>query len=292
MPRPFRYQWNGRSMRGPYVVSLIIQRLNMTQPMPLQRLLTIMKTLRDPQVGCPWDRKQTFATIAPYTLEETYEVLDAIERQDYAELRDELGDLLFQVVFYAQIGQEQGLFDFDQVCNAISDKLERRHPHIFGEAEAADSAEVSVRWEQLKAGERAEKALHSALDDIPNALPALMKAHKIQKRCASVGFDWNTLGPVVGKVYEELDEVMHEAQQAVVDEQKLEEEIGDLLFATVNLSRHLGHKAEKALQVANRKFERRFRQVEEIVQSRGLTMQEATLEQMEEAWQQVKRLEN
>lgn len=279
-------------MRRPYVVSLIIQRLNMTQPMPLQRLLTIMKTLRDPQVGCPWDRKQTFATIAPYTLEETYEVLDAIERQDYAELRDELGDLLFQVVFYAQMGQEQGLFDFDQVCNAISDKLERRHPHIFGEAEAADSAAVSARWEQLKAGERAEKALHSALDDIPNALPALMKAHKIQKRCAAVGFDWNTLGPVVGKVYEELDEVMHEAQQAVVDEQKLEEEIGDLLFATVNLSRHLGHKAEKALQVANRKFERRFRQVEEIVQSRGLTMQEATLEQMEEAWQQVKRLEN
>lgn len=279
-------------MRRPYVVSLIIQRLNMTQPMPLQRLLTIMKTLRDPQVGCPWDRKQTFATIAPYTLEETYEVLDAIERQDYADLRDELGDLLFQVVFYAQMGQEQGLFDFDQVCNAISDKLERRHPHIFGEAEAADSAAVSARWEQLKAGERAEKALHSALDDIPNALPALMKAHKIQKRCAAVGFDWNTLGPVVGKVYEELDEVMHEAQQAVVDEQKLEEEIGDLLFATVNLSRHLGHKAEKALQVANRKFERRFRQVEEIVQSRGLTMQEATLEQMEEAWQQVKRLEN
>jgi ATP diphosphatase len=279
-------------MWRPYVVSLIIQRLNMTQPMPLQRLLTIMKTLRDPQVGCPWDRKQTFATIAPYTLEETYEVLDAIERQDYADLRDELGDLLFQVVFYAQMGQEQGLFDFDQVCNAISDKLERRHPHIFGEAEAADSAAVSARWEQLKAGERAEKALHSALDDIPNALPALMKAHKIQKRCAAVGFDWNTLGPVVGKVYEELDEVMHEAQQAVVDEQKLEEEIGDLLFATVNLSRHLGHKAEKALQVANRKFERRFRQVEEIVQSRGLTMQEATLEQMEEAWQQVKRLEN
>lgn len=279
-------------MQRPYVVSLIIQRLNMTQPMPLQRLLTIMKTLRDPQVGCPWDRKQTFATIAPYTLEETYEVLDAIERQDYADLRDELGDLLFQVVFYAQMGQEQGLFDFDQVCNAISDKLERRHPHIFGEAEAADSAAVSARWEQLKAGERAEKALHSALDDIPNALPALMKAHKIQKRCAAVGFDWNTLGPVVGKVYEELDEVMHEAQQAVVDEQKLEEEIGDLLFATVNLSRHLGHKAEKALQVANRKFERRFRQVEEIVQSRGLTMQEATLEQMEEAWQQVKRLEN
>lgn len=263
----------------------------MTQFTPLQRLLTIMKTLRDPQVGCSWDRQQTFATIAPYTLEETYEVLDAIARQDYADLRDELGDLLFQVVFYAQMGQEQGLFNFDQVCHAISDKLERRHPHIFAGADTAGSEAVAVRWEQLKADERAEKALHSALDDIPSALPALMKADKIQKRCATVGFDWNTLGPVLDKVYEELDEVMYEAQQAVVDEQKLEEEIGDLLFATVNLSRHLGHKAEQALQVANRKFERRFRQVEEIVQQRGLKMVEATLEQMEEAWQQVKSRE-
>ncbi|AHG21236.1 nucleoside triphosphate hydrolase [Chania multitudinisentens RB-25] len=263
----------------------------MTQSTSLQRLLTIMKTLRDPQSGCPWDRKQTFATIAPYTLEETYEVLDAIERQDYADLRDELGDLLFQVVFYAQMGQEQGLFDFEQICDAISAKLERRHPHIFGTADVADSAAVSARWEQLKADERAEKALYSVLDDIPNALPALMKAHKIQKRCATVGFDWDTLGPVLGKVYEELDEVMHEAQQAVVDEQKLEEEIGDLLFATVNLSRHLGHKAENALQVANRKFERRFRQVEEIMQQRGLQMKNATLEQMETAWQQVKQQE-
>lgn len=266
----------------------------MTHSPPLQRLLNIMKTLRDPQNGCSWDRKQTFATIAPYTLEETYEVLDAIERQDYADLRDELGDLLFQVVFYAQLGQEQRLFDFDEVCNAISDKLERRHPHIFGDADAdaAGSAAVSARWEQLKAGERAEKALHSALDDIPQSLPALMKAHKIQKRCAAVGFDWHTVGPVLDKVYEEIDEVMHEAQQVVVDEQKLEEEIGDLLFATVNLSRHLGHQAENALQAANRKFERRFRQVEDIVKQRGLSMEGASLKQMEEAWQQVKRQEN
>ncbi|BEM12282.1 nucleoside triphosphate pyrophosphohydrolase [Serratia marcescens] len=261
----------------------------MTQSTPLQRLLNIMKTLRDPQLGCSWDRKQTFATIAPYTLEETYEVLDAIERQDYADLRDELGDLLFQVVFYAQMGQEQGLFDFDEVCTAISDKLERRHPHIFGDAKGGDSEAVEARWEQLKAGERAEKALHSVLDDIPQAL---MKAQKIQKRCASVGFDWNTLGPVLDKVYEEIDEVMHEARQAVVDERKLEEEIGDLLFATVNLSRHLGHKAENALQAANRKFERRFREVEAIVQQRGLRLEDATLEQMEDAWQQVKRKES
>ncbi|MGG4626965.1 nucleoside triphosphate pyrophosphohydrolase [Serratia odorifera] len=264
----------------------------MTQPIALQRLLTIMKTLRDPDSGCPWDRQQTFASIAPYTLEETYEVLDAIARRDYADLRDELGDLLFQVVFYAQMGQEQGLFDFNDLCNAISDKLERRHPHIFGDAVARDVGAVAARWEQLKAGERAEKAFHSVLDDIPTALPALMKAHKIQKRCASVGFDWHTLGPVLDKVYEEIDEVMHEAQQAVVDPQKLEEEIGDLLFATVNLSRHLGHKAETALQAANRKFERRFRQVESLIAQQGLTTEEATLEQMEQAWQQVKKAEN
>lgn len=260
----------------------------MTSSPPLQRLLNIMTTLRHPQAGCSWDRQQTFATLAPYTLEETYEVLDAIERQDYADLRDELGDVLFQVVFYAQMGQEQGLFNFDEVCNAISDKLERRHPHIFG----ADSENVAARWEQLKADERAEKALYSALDDIPQALLALMKAHKIQKRCAAVGFDWNTLAPVLDKVYEEIDEVMHEARQAVVDEQKLEEEIGDLLFATVNLARHLGHKAENALQVANRKFERRFRQVEEITRQQGLRLEEATQEQKEAAWQQVKRQEN
>lgn len=161
----------------------------------------------------------------------------------------------------------------------------------FSVTPRGDSEAVAARWEQLKAGERAEKALHSVLDDIPQALPALMKAHKIQKRCASVGFDWNTLGPVLDKVYEEIDEVMHEARQAVVDESKLEEEIGDLLFATVNLSRHLGHKAENALQAANRKFERRFRQVEAIVQQRGLRLEDATLEQMEDAWQQVKKSE-
>ncbi|WP_411706126.1 nucleoside triphosphate pyrophosphohydrolase [Edaphovirga cremea] len=255
----------------------------------LQRLLTIMKTLRDPQTGCPWDRKQTFATIAPYTLEETYEVLDAIQREDYADLRDELGDLLFQVVFYAQMGSEQGLFDFDQVCNAISDKLERRHPHIFATELQVSSDEALSKWEQAKSQERADKALFSALDDIPQTLPALMKAHKIQKRCAAVGFDWDTLGPVLGKVYEEIDEVMHEATQAVVDEEKLGEEIGDLLFATVNLSRHLGHKAEDALQAANRKFERRFRRVEELVAQAGMTMNDATLEQMEVFWQQVKK---
>ncbi|MBW7981948.1 nucleoside triphosphate pyrophosphohydrolase [Enterobacillus tribolii] len=263
----------------------------MTIP-PMQRLLTIMQTLRDPERGCPWDVKQTFATIAPYTLEETYEVLDAIAREDFGDLRDELGDLLFQVVFYAQMAQEQGRFTFDDICNAISDKLERRHPHVFA-AEHHETAEASLaRWEQRKAEERAEKSMHSALDDIPAALPALMRAYKIQKRCAAVGFDWDTLGPVLGKVYEEIDEVMDEARQAVVDEEKLGEEIGDLLFATVNLSRHLGHKAENALQAANRKFERRFRAVEEAVRASGKTLEESSLEEMEAFWQQVKKSEN
>ncbi|TPV22656.1 nucleoside triphosphate pyrophosphohydrolase [Pantoea anthophila] len=254
----------------------------------IERLLGIMKTLRDPEHGCPWDREQTFATIAPYTLEETYEVLDAIQREDFSDLRGELGDLLFQVVFYAQMASEADRFNFEDVCHAISDKLERRHPHIFGEATAETSTEVLKNWETIKSAERAEKAQHSALDDIPKALPALMRAHKIQKRCHNVGFDWTTLGPVVAKVHEEIDEVMHEAQQSVVDSEKLEEEIGDLLFATVNLSRHLGSKAETALQKANDKFERRFRAVEAIIAAQGLSMPGATLEQMEAAWQQVK----
>jgi ATP diphosphatase len=257
----------------------------------IDRLLGIMKRLRDPQTGCPWDREQTFATIAPYTLEETYEVLDAINREDFDDLRGELGDLLFQVVFYAQMAQEEGRFNFDDICAAISDKLERRHPHIFADGEAGSSREVLAKWEQIKTAERAEKEQHSALDDIPEALPALMRAHKIQKRCSSVGFDWTSLGPVLDKVHEEIDEVMHEAQQAVIDEAKLEEEVGDLLFATVNLARHLGSKAEVALQKANRKFERRFREVESIIAAQGLEMTEATLDQMENAWQQVKRQE-
>ena len=242
----------------------------------IDRLLGIMQRLRDPENGCPWDKEQTFATIAPYTLEETYEVLDAIAREDFDDLRGELGDLLFQVVFYAQMAQEEGRFNFDDICAAISDKLERRHPHVFADVSASNSTEVLTRWEQIKTEERAEKAQHSALDDIPRSLPALMRAQKIQKRCSNVGFDWKTLGPVVDKVYEEIDEVMFEAKQAV---------------ATVNMARHLGTKAETALQKANEKFERRFREVERIVAARGLEMTGVDLETMEEVWQQVKRQE-
>ncbi|MCX8964473.1 nucleoside triphosphate pyrophosphohydrolase [Erwinia psidii] len=257
----------------------------------LDRLLGIMKTLRDPQQGCPWDREQTYATIAPYTLEETYELLDAISRENFDDLKSELGDLLFQVVFYARIADEEGRFNFDDICNAISDKLQRRHPHIFGQTAVSNSQDVLSNWERIKSVERAEKEQHSALDDIPRTLPALMRAYKIQKRCSNVGFDWHTLAPVLDKVYEEIDEVMHEVRQPEVDQQKLEEEIGDLLFATVNFSRHLGSKAEMVLQKANDKFERRFRQVEEIITAQGMQMQDASLEQMEAAWQQVKARE-
>lgn len=260
------------------------------KPAALQRLLNIMQTLRDPQQGCPWDRQQTFATLTPYTLEETYEVLDAIARNDEQDLRDELGDLLFQVVFYAQIAQEQGKFNFDDICHRISDKLERRHPLIFPQPDHNPEA-ATLSWEQLKTLERAEKSQHSLLDDIPHALPALMRADKIQRRCATVGFDWHQLAPVVDKVHEEIAEVMHEVHQPVIDQKKLHEEIGDLLFATVNLSRHLGHQAEEALQNANRKFSRRFQQVEAIIAQSGIPMEEATLMQMEAAWQQVKMAE-
>jgi len=279
----------GRSVNALRPRFFLVKDLIMNQ---LDRLLGIMQRLRDPQTGCPWDKAQTFATIAPYTLEETYEVLDAIAREDFEDLRGELGDLLFQVVFYARMAEEQGRFDFNEICRAISDKLERRHPHIFGDANFTDSEQVLANWEKTKSAERAEKAQHSTLDDIPESLPALMRAYKIQKRCAAVGFDWTTLGPVVDKVHEELDEVMHEANQAVVDEAKLEEEIGDLLFATVNLSRHLGSKAEIALQKANRKFERRFREVEKIIAAQGLKLEDATLDQMEAAWCEVKSQES
>ncbi|SPZ45001.1 Nucleoside triphosphate pyrophosphohydrolase [Plesiomonas shigelloides] len=283
----------------------------------LSRLLSIMQRLRDPQAGCPWDKQQTFASIAPYTLEETYEVIDAIAREDYTELKSELGDLLYQVVFYAQMASEQGLFDFHDICAAISDKLERRHPHVFAcqdhqaqDNQAQDNRDseavvpeesltteaiapetVSERWETIKQQERAAKAQTSVLDDIPKAQPALMRAYKMQKRCATVGFDWDTLGPVVEKVHEEIDEVLAEACQVTKNEVKLAEEIGDLLFATVNLSRHLGHRPELALQQACDKFERRFRQIEQAVAARGALMSETSLEEMEALWQEIKRRE-
>lgn len=268
-----------------------IQGQIMSENREILRLLAIMAQLRDPQTGCEWDRVQTFDTIAPYTLEETYEVLDAIARKDFSALKEELGDLLYQVVFYARMAQEQPLFDFNDVCEAISNKLERRHPHIFAIENENNLATEKHRWEKIKAQEREAKAQYSLLDDIPATLPALMKAEKMQKRCASVGFDWHELSPVLDKVYEEIDEVMAEVKKAPRDDQRIEDELGDLLFSVVNLSRHLKQKPEQALNRACRKFEQRFRFVEKMLTEQGINIENASLEEMEIGWQKAKEKE-
>ena len=256
-------------------------------------LLAIMQRLRDPEHGCPWDLKQTLQSLVPYTLEEAYEVAGAIEQQDLHGLRGELGDLLFQVVFYSQIAREQGLFSFEEVVATVSEKLIRRHPHVFASAQFADTAAVNANWEAEKARERQQKdaAATSVLDDIPHALPALSRAYKIQKRCATVGFDWPELAPVMAKVREEVEEVQQELDRTPRDQDKVAEELGDLLFATVNLVRHLKKDPEQVLRQANLKFERRFRAVEARLAAQGLTTAEADLDTMEAAWQQVKESE-
>jgi len=245
----------------------------------LHRLLDIMATLRDPARGCEWDRAQTFETIVPHTIEEAYEVADAVERGDPADIRDELGDLLFQVVFQARIAQEAGLFAFDDVAAAIADKLEARHPHIFGDADMPGGMREE-RWEAIKAQERASRGAQSALDGVAVALPALSRAEKLQKRAARVGFDWpDTAGPRA-KVVEELDEL----EQAPPEERLAE--AGDLLFAAVNLVRAHGLSADDALRAANRKFERRFRAMEDLAEG---GFESLSLEEQEELWQRVKR---
>ncbi|MFQ6371210.1 nucleoside triphosphate pyrophosphohydrolase [Shewanella sp. YIC-542] len=254
----------------------------------MERLLAIMAKLRDPQQGCPWDQAQTFQSIIPFTLEEAYEVADAIERQDWQGLPAELGDLLFQVVFYAQMAKEQQRFDFDTVVSSICDKLVSRHPHVFADAKIDDLHE---NWESLKAQERQSRQLISLLDDIPLALPALSRAAKIQKRVARVGFDWDALAPVAAKVEEELGEVMEEAQQSPANAERLQEEVGDLLFAVVNLARHVGVNPEEALRQANHKFERRFRGVEQRVQQSGKPFSEHSLASLDQFWEQVKQQE-
>jgi len=253
----------------------------------MQRLLQIMQHLRDPDTGCPWDKEQTFATIVPHTIEEAYEVADAIERGDMAELKDELGDLLFQVVFYAQLGREQGRFDFADIATAIADKLERRHPHVFGEVTVGDVEEQTRHWEQLKAEERAGKARdeHSVLDGIAHTLPAVTVAHKIQKRAAQVGFDWPDRSGVIDKIREEIAETEAAWNESPARRQ---DEIGDLLFACINLARHAGVDSETALRQANRKFEKRFRWMESHLAVAGRSLGEASLEAMEAAWQQAK----
>ena len=261
-------------------------------------LLAIMATLRDPQHGCAWDQAQTYQSIVPYTLEEAYEVADTIERGAIDELPDELGDLLFQVVFYSQIGKEQGRFAFDDCVSAICDKLVRRHPHVFPDAAAeatgaapADATTALQGWEAIKAAERGDNGQHSVLDNVPTGLPALTRAYKLQKRCASVGFDWPDLTGCWDKVREEILEVEAEMAAPQQDQAALAEELGDLMFALVNVVRKAGFQPEKLLRSANQKFERRFRQVETIMATQAEPVGVATLAQMDAAWEQVKQSE-
>lgn len=249
-----------------------------------------MAQLRDPHSGCPWDVEQTFETIAPYTIEEAYEVYDAIERGDRPALRDELGDLLLQVVFHSQIAKEEGSFDFEQVAEAVSQKLIERHPHVFAEAAYKNRAAQSRGWEEIKAAERAAKGEQGVLDGVPLPLPALLRAWKLQRRAARIGFDWPRLEPVLDKVHEELAELKAEIEQDAGAD-RLEEELGDLLFSIVNLARHLEAEPEAVLRRANRKFEDRFRAVEREISAEGHALEDCSLERLEEAWQRVKRKE-
>jgi len=256
----------------------------------IDELLAVMARLRDPQAGCPWDREQTFATIAPYTIEEAYEVADAIERADLHDLKDELGDLLFQVVFHARMAEEQGAFGFGDVVAAIVEKMRRRHPHVFAGERIDSAAEQSAAWEAHKARERADKGGHeSLLDGITRTLPALTRAEKLQRRAARVGFQWPDISGVLEKLDEELREVR--AEIAAGDSQALHGEIGDLLFACANLARYAGVDAEAALRAANHKFERRFRYIEAALRERGKRPEQSDLAEMDALWEEAKRTE-
>ncbi|WP_371059401.1 nucleoside triphosphate pyrophosphohydrolase [Rhodosalinus sp. 5P4] len=254
------------------------------------RLKAIMARLRDPERGCPWDVEQDFASIAPYTIEEAYEVADAIERGAWDELEGELGDLLLQVIFHAQIADEKGLFDFDSVADRISEKMIARHPHVFGDDSRDKSAEQQTRdWEAIKAAERAAKNAHGVLDDVAVGLPALLRAVKLQKRAARVGFDWPETGQVLDKIAEEARELVEARDTLGPDE--IEAEMGDLLFVMANLARHLEVDPEAALRRANAKFTRRFRAIEAALAAEGRRPEDSTLDEMDALWDRAKALE-
>jgi ATP diphosphatase len=257
-------------------------------PRDVAELLEIMRRLRSPDGGCPWDIEQTFATIAPYTIEEAYEVFAAIEDQDWPGLKDELGDLLFQVVFHARMAEERGLFAFGDVVDAIVDKMVRRHPHVFADAgRPADAGAQTMSWEAVKAAERGAKGPAGTLDNVPLALPALTRAEKLQKRLSSVGFDWNNARLVLDKVAEEAAEIV-EAQESGASHAELEGEVGDLLFVVANLARHLKVDPEAALLTTNAKVTRRFRWIEAQLAAQGRGPKDATLAEMEALWLQAK----
>jgi ATP diphosphatase len=267
----------------------------------IHRLIEIMATLRDPRDGCPWDVEQTFASIAPYTIEEAYEVADAIERGDAEDLREELGDLLLQVVFHARMAQEAGLFDFGGVVEAITEKLVRRHPHVFGDARDLDPEAVKALWARIKAEEKrqrtearrraglADEPTHGALGGVPRAMPALTRALKLQEKAAKVGFDWDDVRGVLAKLREEIAET--EAEIVAGAKDKLAAEIGDLMFAAVNLARYVDVDPEVALRAANGKFERRFSHIERRLAEHGRRPEAAGLDEMEALWQEAKGIE-
>lgn len=260
--------------------------------MDIQKLIELMAKLRDPVGGCPWDQKQTFATIAPYTIEEAYEVAEAIDHQDMQELKIELGDLLFQVVFHARMAEEARLFDFSDVVEAIVEKMTRRHPHVFAAKQYQNEKEFRQDWEAHKQAERVAKGREKKhhLVDISQILPALKRAQKIQKRVATAGFDWSTIEPVFEKVHEEIEEI-HQALQENEEHERIQEEVGDLLFSVVNLSRHLKVDAEEALRKANNKFCRRYALMENQLVEAGKQVESATEKELLEFWEYSKRID-
>lgn len=271
----------------------------MTPSRDIARLIEIMAALRHPETGCPWDIVQDFRSIAPYTVEEAFEVADAIERGDFEDLREELGDLLLQVVYHARMAEEDGRFDFGGVVEAVTTKMIRRHPHVFGDAEARTAGMAKGTWNRIKAEEKAERAARKAaagqspevpslLDDVPRALPGLVRAVKLQDKAGTVGFDWNDPKAVIAKIREELDELEAEIDRPERAPDRLEGELGDVLFAAANLARHLAVDPEAALRTTNEKFRRRFAYIEATLARRGRSPQEASLDEMEAIWQEAK----